>query len=109
GDLSVGNTSVSTEVGFSDLVENLDFGAFLLFEGQRGRWGFTIDGACIDLGKEGKGPLGAPAEAGVRMSVLGAAGTWRVTPTSPFDLVLGLRYLDLEQDLEVGPVSADGR
>ncbi|HEV8111736.1 MAG TPA: hypothetical protein VGR31_03095 [Planctomycetota bacterium] len=44
-------------VGFSDLVENLDFGAFLLFEGQRGRWGFTIDGAYIDLSKEGKGPL----------------------------------------------------
>jgi hypothetical protein len=58
GDLKVGSTTVSTDVSFSDLLEDLDFGGFFMFEGHGERWGFMTDTAFIDLGEEGEGPNG---------------------------------------------------
>lgn len=108
GTLSVGNAEVETDVSFSDLLESLDFGAMLLFEGHHGRYGFLVDSAYIDLSEDGKGPAGVTREADVQMAILGLAGLWRVTPTSPCELALGARYLDLEQELTVGSTSSDG-
>jgi len=108
GTLSVGNTEVEADVSFGDLLEKLDFGAMLLFEGHRGQLGFAIDSAYLDLGEDGKGPAGVAREADVKLGLLGVEGLYRLTPTSPYEVALGLRYLDVEQELTVGATSADG-
>jgi hypothetical protein len=108
GMLTVGNVEVDTDVSFSDLLNSLDFGAMLLFEGHHGRYGFLLDSAYMDLSEDGKGSEGVEREAELRMGIVSLAGLWRVAPTSPCELALGLRYLDLEQELTVGTASADG-
>ncbi len=107
-DLSVGSTTVSTDVSFDDLLDHLDFGGFFMMEGHGERWGFMVDTGFIDLGEEGKGSAGVSRSADLKLGLLGGAGTWRVTPTSPFDLVFGFRYVDVEQELTVGQASTDG-
>jgi len=107
GELSTGTLTVESEVGFSELFEDLDVGAFLSFEGQRGQFGFMLDGGFIDLSREGEGVV--PSEASVEMTIAEAMATWRLTPMSPFALVCGARYLELQQELVVGGVSDQGR
>lgn len=108
GTVSVGNVEVDTDVSFGDLVEKLDFGAMLMFEGHRGQFGFLVDSAYMDLGEDGKGSAGVAREADLRLGVVGVEALYRLTPTSPYEAVLGLRYLGLDEEVTVGPASADG-
>lgn len=108
GTLSVGNTEVDTDVSFGDLVDKLDFGAMLMFEGHHGQFGFLVDSAYMDLGEDGKGPAGVAREADLKLGILGVEGLYRLTPTSPYEAVFGLRYLALDAEVTVGPASADG-
>ncbi len=50
--------SVSTELSFSDVVEDLDMAAFAAFEARNGNWGFIADLAYTDLSSSKDTPTG---------------------------------------------------
>lgn len=107
GTLEVGATELSTDVDFSDLVEDLDLGLFVLFEGRHEPWGFVVDASYIDLSEDGKGPAGVPRSADVTLAMVELAGLYRISQSTPVDLVLGVRYTDLDTEIQVGSVSSD--
>jgi len=105
GTLGVGPLEVETDADFSDLWNSLEIGGFLLIEAHRERFGLALDSAYLDFTEDGRA---AGAEADLRLAMLALAGFYRLGPASPYEVALGLRYLDVEQELRVGAVTATG-
>lgn len=108
GTVEIDGTKVETDVAFSDVLQHLDFAAALFLEGRHGPWGFLVDSSYVDLGEDGKGPAGVTREADLELGLLGLAGLYHVSPTSPFDAALGLRYASVKADVQVGPLAKSG-
>ena len=105
GDISVANLAeIPVEATFSDMIEDVDVGLQLHFEGRRDRLGFGVDVFYVDLGVpvEADAPplAGASLEADMRQllaeglffyrAVTGGRGD---TP-GYLDLIAGARYTD---------------
>ena len=108
GDTQVGSLpSTSVDVGFSDILDHLDFAAMGTFEARKGRWGFLFDAVYMKLSasgtamRTGPGPIGATATATadlkVEQTMLTGAAVYRLAegPTV-FDVLGGLRYTKLD-------------
>ena len=52
GTMGVKGISAPVDLGFSDILDALDFAGTLRLEGHRGRWGFFFDGTYLHLSKE---------------------------------------------------------
>lgn len=104
GTTTVGDLSVESDHGFSDLVDKIDFGFTGAFEARKGRWGILFDAIYIKLSDDVGSPRGTvDVEAVQQMYTLG--GAWRALegPT-PVDLIGGLRYNYLKPTLGLGGV-----
>ena len=104
GTTTVGDLSVESDHGFSDLVDKIDFGFTGAFEARKGRWGILVDAIYIKLSDDVGSPRGTVDVEGVQqMYTLG--GAWRALegPT-PVDLIGGLRYNYLKPTLGLGGV-----
>jgi hypothetical protein len=122
-----GQTS-SAELDFDDILDLLDFAGFARFEAWKGKWGFIADVSYVDLGADGTltpqlGPLTFPeisVDVDFRQTTLdfGASRRFEISSGSTeskwwFDLMGGIRYSYLKQEIDVskapGPfVSAFG-
>ena len=113
GDVQSGNLpKTSVDMSFSDIWDNLDFGAMGTFEGRKGRWGFLFDAIYMKISssatssRTGPGPIGATATAAANLkleqTMLAAAATYRVHdgPTA-VDVVGGLRYTKIDADANI--------
>lgn len=83
------------EAKFKDILENLDFGAMMAFEGHKGRVGFLLDGMYIKLSRDATVPqIGLPVELGSTTFTGMAAGQYRIVDDSigSLDLLAGIRY-----------------
>jgi opacity protein-like surface antigen len=58
GDLSARGLSIPVDIGFDDIVKDLDFAFMLHATARRGRWGMYLDAAYIALKAERTGMLG---------------------------------------------------
>lgn len=97
GAVGVAGNQIPIDVEFSDLVDNLDFGGSLLFEGRKGEWGFSVDGTYIALSGEGN-PLPTPdADVDIDVGLLEVDATYRALESEGgmVEIIFGLRYLDL--------------
>jgi hypothetical protein len=97
------------EVAFdSNPLVGLDGALMLLADGRSGAWGFTADLTYAALTLDGETPLTmTPASAKVNVGLVEAAGTWR-PGSAPVDVLLGLRYYDIQTEVGEGPpVTAD--
>ena len=49
GDLGVGNVEADIDVGFDDILKNLDIGAMIYAEHRRDKWSFIADAAYLGV------------------------------------------------------------
>jgi hypothetical protein len=104
------------DMGFDQLIENLDFGFMGAFEARRQRWSVGADLLYLNVGVDDGStvPLRIATGDRVNLDVSAKAETkgWVVTPRAGYnvldtdrvrlDALLGARYLDLEVDLDLG-------
>jgi hypothetical protein len=108
GSLTTTNADVDFDVDFSDIWDNLESAGLILVETSRGQ--VTLLGDIIYLGLEVDGETQGGADADIELdtTILDFAGLYRLSATSPFELGGGVRYADIESEVEVGPASSDG-
>ena len=107
-DLTVNNeTSVGGDAAFKDLLDKVDSVFMGHFEGRKGRWGMYFDTIYLDLSDNKTisiGP-GGPilgdlmANAGMTMKLYDVGGIYRLNESqapTQFDLLAGVRYIDLD-------------
>ena len=104
------------EIPVEDILEDLEFGFLGSFEASKGRWGFVTDLVYSSIGDEQdrlrEGSIGGGIEIGTesRLSasmdvdtwIWNIAGFYRLleSATMTLDLLGGVRYADIEQELE---------
>jgi hypothetical protein len=54
GDVTVKGREAQTSTNFSDIWDNLDFGAQMHVEAKKGKWGIFFDGTYLDLSVSGE-------------------------------------------------------
>jgi len=98
-------------MGFDDIVENLQAGFMGTVELRRGRWGFALDGLYFELGDQRasswQGPAGIGSATGeldvtMTMQMYQLSAAYRVSDGLPTDLIAGARYTQLDTQLNLG-------
>ena len=94
-----GGQQVGGEVQFGNLVDKIDYGAMVHFEGQRGSWGMLVDVTYMKLGDDAtRGPISANTD--IELGIYEFAATY--TPgggRNPFTAIVGARIIDLSLDM----------
>ena len=94
--------SVPLNLGFGDLVQNLEAGALIHAEVWKGKWGFMGDLIWLRLGADVTLPLSRVVDVEVdEVIVEGFLGHRISRPGRRLDLFAGIRYWDLALDLEL--------
>lgn len=118
GDATLRGRTGPVEVGFSDLLDNLDIAFMGRLEAWKGEWGLFVDGLYMDLGAEFSTPRGlVSADIDLKMTMLefglgyhlwetpvGKDGSQKLS----FDLLGGGRYMNIEGELDIktnGPLA----
>jgi len=109
-DLTVNNdTTIGGDAQFKDLLDKVDTAFMGHFEGRKGRWGMYLDTIYLDLSDRSTvsvGPGGPilgdlAADAGMKLRLYDAGGLYRFSEAGAavqFDLLAGLRYIDVDVD-----------
>lgn len=118
---TVGGSTI--DLGFDDLLGNIDFAFMADFEARNGQWSFLGDLVHMDVGNSDNGTIrvnpgpgsGAPVDVGASVGIEGwilsflGGYTLQQTERGFVDLIGGLRYLSvdtaLDGQLSAGPVS----
>lgn len=95
------------DVDFSDIWDNLDAAGLLFVEARRERVTLLGDFVYLALDADGETPGGADADLDLDTTILELAGLYRLSPTSPYELGLGVRYADMDIELDAGGASSD--
>ncbi len=104
------------EMGFDQLIEHLNFALMGAFEARHQRWAFGADLLYLNVSLDDGGtvPLSVASGDGIDLDVSADAKTkgWAVTPRAAYNLLdtnrfrldalLGVRYLNLDADLDLG-------
>lgn len=98
--------TAEVELDFADIVKNLDSGALLFFEAQHERWTLFGDLVFLAVEVDGETPGGNDADLDSDTLLLDAAGLYRVAEGSPYEVGLGARYAEFDNQLEIGAASA---
>jgi hypothetical protein len=110
GTTGVQGVEADVEMGFDDILEQLEMGLMGTVEMRRGRWGLLFDGLYFELGGERasswQGPLGVGSAIGeldvtttMQMYQFGAG--YRFGERVTFDLIGAARYTQLDTDLNL--------
>jgi len=111
GTTAVAGRELTVDMGFSDILENLQFGAMGLVVARKGDWGVGGDAIWMALGANGTapGPIGITGSADMNQGAFAFYGLRRLAPVA--DLFFGGRVNTLQGDLRFngpGQRSADG-
>lgn len=105
GSVTVGSVTAGVDLGFGDIVDNLEMGFMGAYRVSNDRWSVTLDTMYMGLGATSRGANGVLAaemdvdQASIELSA-GYAVTERLT------VIGGLRYADIEARIAVnGPSS----
>ncbi|MCC6297047.1 MAG: hypothetical protein IT469_10105 [Pseudomonadales bacterium] len=102
GKAGIGSVSADVDVGFDDILDNLEFGAMGTWRAERGRWAVVTDliYMALEQEKNGLGPFGGTrAKVEADQLILELDGSWAVTDR--LDAYGGLRYWNLHSELDV--------
>jgi hypothetical protein len=109
-EVQAGPASSTTEECFSELLEQMDIGGQLRFEGHNGAWGFYLDGTYMKLSGDARariGPFrvrGLGVDADFTQAWLDFGGMYRFGEEGrSLDVMLGGRYAYVGVDVSVGP------
>ena len=104
GTVGVGAVTAETDLSFSDILDNLEFGFMGTYRASTERCSITVDAIYMGLGVTEKGPGGA-LKADIDMDQVGLEGDFGYALSDRFTVLAGLRYVDLEMQVEVsGPL-----
>jgi hypothetical protein len=111
GTTAVAGRELTVDMGFSDILENLQFGAMGLVVARKGNWGVGGDAIWMALGANGTapGPLGITGSADMNQGAFSFYGLRRLGPAA--DVFFGGRVNTLQGNLRFngpGQRSADG-
>jgi hypothetical protein len=110
GKTGIGNATADVDVGFDDILDNLEFGAMVAYRAERGRWAVVADliYMALEQEKDGLGVSGATrAKVEADQLIFEVDGSYALTER--LDAYGGLRYWQLDTELEVvggGPLGA---
>ena len=109
GDADIGRaTGAAIDVDFSTILDNLDIGAMIHFEGKNANgWGFSLDYAFMDLSDDVVGSRGGVVDARVRQGIFEALLT-RETGRPGIDVFAGFRWWDNDVDVAIDPAVLPG-
>lgn len=98
-------TPVDTDYSFFAL-DNLEAVASMVFSAQSERWGLELDGLYLRYGDEFSNQL-LDTDVTLSGGFFEAAGSYRLQPDSPWEVLAGARYVavDVELDLTPGPAA----
>lgn len=111
GTAGAGPVDADVDISFSDILDNLEFGAMAAYRGGNDRWGVMADIIYMDLetDKDGLGPFGR-TRANVELDQLIMELDASIVVTERLDAYVGLRYWDVDSTVSVfggGPLGAD--
>ncbi len=95
GTVGIGDITAETDLSFSDLLDNLEFGFMGTYRASTDRYSITVDAIYMGLGVTEKGPGGA-LKADIDMDQVGLEGDFGYALSDRFTVLAGLRYVDLE-------------
>jgi hypothetical protein len=106
GDLGVRDSpDVSVSADFTDIVKDLDFGAFVTFEARRAPWLLLLDAVYIKTSKNGDtpGPLFSRTDVVSRTAIIEPAVGYEVfaRDTAAIDVYAGARIWVAETELKL--------
>lgn len=103
-------TGLPVEVGFDDILENLEMAGMLHYEAHhRSGWGLALDYGFMDLGSELTTARGGIVEASVHQGLLEAIAIHRTEQSwGTLDLTVGLRWWDIDVDVTIDPAILPG-
>ncbi|MCP3978388.1 MAG: hypothetical protein GY716_03515 [bacterium] len=98
------------EVGFGDLVEKLDLGALVHFEGSKGKYGFFVDASYFELSDDqtiaGRPAIedGTTVDTALEQLMLELGGKYRLPwDARALDLLFGVRLFDVSVEIDLDP------
>lgn len=106
GDIEFGSESANVSASFSDIVENLNMTGMAMLEANNGRW---VNWVQVDyLSLEGDdveiGPFNGEIKSDVTMLAAGTGYRFQTSERSTIDLMVGLRYFDMDNELRINGV-----
>lgn len=103
---------VSADISFSDALDNLDMAFYSVLQGRKGKWGFLIDVAYIDLTfkEQPESALIDRVKVGATLTTATGFASYRLydTPTVSTDLMVGLRYFKARNELDINTIIGPG-
>jgi len=104
GTVGIGTVTAESEMSFSDILDDLEFGFMGMYRASRDRYSITVDAIYMGLGVTEKGPGGA-LKADIDVDQIGLETDFGYALNERFTLFGGLRYVSLDADLRVtGPL-----
>jgi hypothetical protein len=102
-DLAIDGIETSVDASFSDILHNLDNGVIAYYETRNGNTGFYVNYVYARVGDTEQRPL-LEVDWQVKQSIVEAGVLLRKgNPQRPVDVIVGLRYVDLDTDLRLTP------
>ncbi len=111
GDAGVGRLNgIPVEVGFDDILENLDIAGMIHFEAlNNSGWGITLDYGFMDLGADISTTRGAIVDVAVHQGVFEALVINRNQfGDDTLDYTFGIRWWDNDIDISIDPAILSG-
>jgi hypothetical protein len=97
------------DMSFSDILDDLDMTVMLHGEGFRDKWGFFADLVYLDISNSVTGRL-ATTDYSMSSTIFDLAGVYRPSGTPlGFEVYAGLRYFNMDLELDVTPIIGDTR
>lgn len=104
GDIEAGSKETEVDVGFSDILDNLDMSAAFQSSLQYNSWISRLQVDYLDLGieRDSGGPPNGSLDSTATMATLAFGYQFRgSTPRLTFDVLVGVRYLNLDNTLKL--------
>jgi len=104
GTVGIGDVTAETEMSFSDILDDLEFGFMGTYRATRDRYSITVDAIYMGLGATEKGP-GGVLKADIDLDQVGLEADFGYALNERLTLFGGFRYVSLDADLRVtGPL-----
>lgn len=104
GTVGIGDVTAETNLSFSDILDNLEFGFMGAYRASRDRYSIMVDAIYMGLGATEKGP-GRVLKADIDLDQIGLEADFGYAVGDRITLLGGMRYVSLDSDLRVtGPL-----
>lgn len=103
GTTQLGPVTAPLSIEFSDALDNLDTTLTFHYEANKDKVGLFADVFHLSLNPEGALANGVPAGINLTNNIVELGGIYRPDNTNGLEVLLGLRWTDLEVDASIGP------